>query len=142
VAFVSPRREATPFRWTQPEQWHLTLAFSRDVPDRVYDDLVERLTRAANVPAGEVQFVIVNDSEFNATALPGGFFVVNKRIGSYLTDDTCVLEQEPLNRLAAEGQIAAYVHSGFWQCMDTYREQQLLTSMWNSGKAPWGLWQQ
>jgi 2'-5' RNA ligase len=46
-AFVSPRREATPFRWTQPEQWHLTLAFSRDVPDRVYDDLVDRLARAA-----------------------------------------------------------------------------------------------
>ncbi len=45
--FVGPRREATPFRWTQPEQWHLTLAFSRDVPDRSYDDLVDRLGRAA-----------------------------------------------------------------------------------------------
>jgi len=67
--------------------------------------------------------------------------VVNRRIGSYLTDDTCVLEQGPLNRLAAEGQIAAYAHTGFWQCMDTYREQQLLTSMWSSGKAPWKLWQ-
>jgi RNA 2',3'-cyclic 3'-phosphodiesterase len=46
-AFVGPRREATPFRWTQPEQWHLTLAFSADVPDRSYDDLVDRLGRAA-----------------------------------------------------------------------------------------------
>jgi 2'-5' RNA ligase len=45
--FVSPRRGAVPFRWTEPEQWHLTLAFSRDVPDRAYDDLVDRLTRAA-----------------------------------------------------------------------------------------------
>ncbi len=45
--FVGPRREATPFRWTQPEQWHLTLAFSRDVPDRAYDDLLDRLERAA-----------------------------------------------------------------------------------------------
>jgi glucose-1-phosphate cytidylyltransferase len=71
----------------------------------------------------------------------GGFFVVNKRIGDYLTDDTCVLEQQPLNRLAAEGQIAAYLHNDFWQCMDTYREQQLLTNMWNSGKAPWNVWQ-
>jgi glucose-1-phosphate cytidylyltransferase len=70
----------------------------------------------------------------------GGFFVMNKRIGQYLTDDTCVLEQEPLARLAAEGQIAAYCHSGFWQCMDTYREQQMLTGMWNSGKAPWRVW--
>ena len=45
--FVAPRREATPFRWTEPEQWHLTLAFSGDVPERAYDDLVERLGRAA-----------------------------------------------------------------------------------------------
>src|SRR5207237_1206248 len=56
----------------------------------------------------------------------GGFFVMNKRIGEYLTDDKCILEQEPLNRLAAEGQIGAFLHTGFWQCMDTYREQQLL----------------
>jgi len=46
-AFVSPRRGAVPFRWTDPEQWHLTLAFSRDVPERAYDDLVDRLARAA-----------------------------------------------------------------------------------------------
>jgi glucose-1-phosphate cytidylyltransferase len=70
----------------------------------------------------------------------GGFFVLNKQVGKYLTDDACVFEQQPLNRLAAEGQIAAYVHQGFWQCMDTYREQQLLTQMWNSGNAPWKVW--
>jgi glucose-1-phosphate cytidylyltransferase len=70
----------------------------------------------------------------------GGFFVMNKRVGNYLTDDQCVLEQQPLNQLASEGQIAAYVHTGFWQCMDTYREQQLLTQMWNSGNAPWKTW--
>jgi len=80
-------------------------------------------------------------AEKQAGLINGGFFVVNKHIGNYLTDDTCVLEQQPLNQLAAEGQIAAYVHGGFWQCMDTYREQQLLTSMWNSGKAPWCMWQ-
>jgi glucose-1-phosphate cytidylyltransferase len=79
-------------------------------------------------------------SEKQAGLINGGFFVMNKRIGDYLTDDTCVLEKEPLNRLAAEGQISAYVHGGFWQCMDTYREQQLLTNMWNSGKAPWKVW--
>jgi glucose-1-phosphate cytidylyltransferase len=70
----------------------------------------------------------------------GGFFVMNKRIGEYLTDDNCVLEQVPMNRLAAEGEISAFVHTGFWQCMDTYREQQLLTNMWNSGAAPWKVW--
>jgi len=70
----------------------------------------------------------------------GGFFVMNKKISDYLTDDSCVLEQQPLNRLAAEGQIGAYIHTGFWQCMDTYREQQLLNNMWANGKAPWKVW--
>ena len=78
--------------------------------------------------------------EKQASFINGGFFVVNKKIGNYLTDDTCVFEQEPLNRLASEEQIVAYLHGGFWQCMDTYREQQLLTAMWNSGKAPWKVW--
>jgi glucose-1-phosphate cytidylyltransferase len=75
-----------------------------------------------------------------ANFINGGFFVVDKRIASYLTDDKCVLESGPLNQLAEEGQISAFTHNGFWQCMDTYREQQLLTEMWNHGQAPWKLW--
>ena len=75
-----------------------------------------------------------------ANFINGGFFVVNKKIAKYLTDDKCVLEQGPLNQLADENQIAAYTHDGFWQCMDTYREQQLLTEMWNKGDAPWKVW--
>ena len=55
----------------------------------------------------------------------------------YLGDDSCVFENEPMNTLAAEHQIAAFQHPGFWQCMDTYREQQLLTNLWTSGQAPW-----
>lgn len=78
--------------------------------------------------------------EKEAGFINGGFFVMNKRIGEYLTDDKCILEQQPLNQLASEGNITAYVHTGFWQCMDTYREQQLLTNLWNSGEAPWKLW--
>jgi glucose-1-phosphate cytidylyltransferase len=107
------------------------------------------VTITAVQPAGrfgdlEIKGDLVN--AFNEKAekqtgfINGGFFVMNKRIGNYLADDTVVLEQEPLNRLAAEGQIAAYQHTGFWQCMDTFREQQLLTSLWNSGKAPWKMW--
>ena len=79
-------------------------------------------------------------AEQQAGFINGGFFVMNKRIGDHLTDDQCVLEQEPLNRLAAAGEIAAYRHLGFWQCMDTYREQQLLAHLWESGKAPWKVW--
>jgi glucose-1-phosphate cytidylyltransferase len=69
-----------------------------------------------------------------------GFFVMNKRIGDFMTGDHCNLEQGPLNTFAAKGQIAAYTLTGFWQCMDTYREQQLLTETWNKGQAPWKLW--
>ena len=70
----------------------------------------------------------------------GGYCVFNKCIESYLTGDGCVLEQGPLERLSAEGQLKAYCHSGYWQCMDTYREQQLLESLWVAGKAPWKVW--
>ncbi len=70
----------------------------------------------------------------------GGFFVVDKRIGDYLPGDDTVLENDPMNRLAHEGQICAYQHPGFWQCMDTFREQQLLTGMWQAGNAPWKKW--
>jgi glucose-1-phosphate cytidylyltransferase len=78
--------------------------------------------------------------EQQSSFINGGFFVMNKNIGQYLSGDTCVLERDPLNRLATEGQIVAYRHTGFWQCMDTFREQQLLTDMWNTGRAPWKVW--
>jgi glucose-1-phosphate cytidylyltransferase len=70
----------------------------------------------------------------------GGFFVFDKRIGDYLVDDATVLEREPLERLGRDGELQAYRHSGFWQCMDTYREQLHLESVWASGKAPWKIW--
>src|SRR5258706_8092900 len=79
-------------------------------------------------------------AEKEAGFINGGFFVMNKRIGEYLTDDNCILEQAPMNRLASEGQVAAYIPTGFWQCMDTFFEQQLLTNLLNSGKAPWKVW--
>jgi glucose-1-phosphate cytidylyltransferase len=79
-------------------------------------------------------------AEQQASYINGGFFVMEKQIGEYLVDDSTVLENEPMRRLAAEGKICAYPHNGFWQCMDTYREQQLLTKMWNSGTAPWKIW--
>lgn len=79
-------------------------------------------------------------AEHQSSFINGGFFVLNRRIADYLTDDQCVFEREPMDRLASEGQIEAYKHSGFWQCMDTYREQQLLSGMWNSGRAPWKVW--
>ena len=68
-----------------------------------------------------------------------GYFVFEPKIFDYLDAD-CILEQEPLNALAAGGQLMAYKHEGFWQPMDTYRESTLLNQMWDEGQAPWKKW--
>ena len=70
----------------------------------------------------------------------GGFFVFEPALFDYIADDTTSLEQGPLERIAAEGQLMAFRHEGFWQPMDTVRERQLLESLWASGEAPWKLW--
>jgi glucose-1-phosphate cytidylyltransferase len=70
----------------------------------------------------------------------GGFFVLEPRIFEFLTNDGTVFEKEPLERLAAEGQLAAYRHNGFWYAMDTLRDKQHLESLWQSEKAPWKIW--
>ena len=72
----------------------------------------------------------------------GGFMVLNPAVFSYLKDDTTVFEQEPMTRLAAEGQLMSFYHDGFWQCMDTQREMQLLETLWQSGNAPWKIWKE
>lgn len=78
--------------------------------------------------------------EQEAGLINGGFFVLDRRIEEYLPDHDCMFEQEPMRRLAAEGQMRAFVHNGFWQCMDTFREQEILNDTWRSGKAPWKVW--
>lgn len=70
-----------------------------------------------------------------------GFFVFDRRVFDYLSaDPLCVLEREPLERLAAEGQLVAYQHEGFFFAMDTYREYLHLNELWNRGDAPWATW--
>ena len=72
----------------------------------------------------------------------GGFFVFNKNFFNYLKeDDNCILEQEPLRNLAADGELMAYPHDGFWQCVDTYRELELLNNIWKSHNPPWRVWE-
>ena len=70
-----------------------------------------------------------------------GFFVFNRQIFDYLGGDDCVLEQKPLERLAHEGKLMAYRHSGFFFAMDTYREYKYLNELWASGKGPWKVWE-
>ncbi|MEG2405055.1 MAG: glucose-1-phosphate cytidylyltransferase [Oscillospiraceae bacterium] len=70
-----------------------------------------------------------------------GFMVCEPKVFDYIKDDATVFEKEPIEALAAEGQLVAYKHMGFWQCMDTQREKQKLEEMWESGKAPWMMWE-
>ncbi|MBY0238304.1 MAG: glucose-1-phosphate cytidylyltransferase [Burkholderiaceae bacterium] len=67
----------------------------------------------------------------------GGYFVLSPKVLDYLTDDNCIWEKEPLEQLAAEGQLNAFQHRGFWQPMDTLRDKVALEDLWQSGKAPW-----
>ncbi|MBY0507276.1 MAG: glucose-1-phosphate cytidylyltransferase [Bryobacteraceae bacterium] len=69
-----------------------------------------------------------------------GFLVFDRKLFDYLDDDSTVLEREPLERLAQEGQLMAYRHEGSFYTMDTYREYLFLNDLWSSGKAPWGIW--
>jgi glucose-1-phosphate cytidylyltransferase len=70
----------------------------------------------------------------------GGFFVLTPRVLDYLSSDADIWEQEPLQRLAADDQLMAYEHQGFWQPMDTLRDKHHLEELWASGKAPWKKW--
>ena len=67
----------------------------------------------------------------------GGFFVLEPQVVDYIAGDSTVFEREPLEHLAAEGQLAVYEHHGFWQCMDTLRDVRQLEEMWQAGSAPW-----
>ena len=73
--------------------------------------------------------------------ISGGFFVFDRAVLERLSPDpACVLEREPLESLAADGQLCLYAHDGFWQCADTVRDVELLRTLWDSGHAPWRTW--
>lgn len=80
--------------------------------------------------------------QFEEAYVNGGYMVCDYRLFDYLPNDRAVmLEQEPMQRLAREGQLHAFRHEGFWQPMDTYQEAQHLNSLWEQGQAPWKIWQ-
>jgi glucose-1-phosphate cytidylyltransferase len=92
-------------------------------------DLVEDSVRAfKEKPMGEAGWI------------NGGFFVIDPKALSYIEGDNTVWENEPLERLAAEGQLSAYMHRGFWHPLDTLRDKKVLEEYWQSGKAPWKVW--
>jgi glucose-1-phosphate cytidylyltransferase len=70
----------------------------------------------------------------------GGFFVLEPKVLEYIDDDDISWQAEPMERLAKEGQLMAYRHDGFWQCMDTVRDVEMLQGLWRDAKAPWKVW--
>ena len=70
----------------------------------------------------------------------GAFFVLEPAVLDYIDGDETQWERQPLERLASEGQLMAYQHDGFWQCMDTLRDRKLLRDLWDGGRAPWKMW--
>jgi glucose-1-phosphate cytidylyltransferase len=70
----------------------------------------------------------------------GGFMVLEPRVFEYLEGDSTVFEQKPLENLARQGELMAFPHKGYWQCMDTQRDRNTLEELWDSGTAPWKLW--
>jgi glucose-1-phosphate cytidylyltransferase len=70
----------------------------------------------------------------------GAFFVLEPGVFDYIDGDDTQWEREPLERLAKDGQLMAYRHTSFWQCMDTLRDKRLLEELWQSGNAPWRIW--
>jgi glucose-1-phosphate cytidylyltransferase len=70
----------------------------------------------------------------------GGFFVLSPEVDAYIEGDATVWEREPMERLAADGELAVHYHHGFWQPMDTLRDKRELEELWSSGRAPWKIW--
>ena len=82
------------------------------------------------------------EKNFNDGApINAGYMVLQPKIFDYLTDDTCVFEKEPLQKLVVEGQLMSYVHQGFWQCMDNIREKNMLEKLLINNAAPWKKWE-
>lgn len=96
---------------------------------------------------GELDVIGDRVGEFSEKAqvtrgwINGGFFVFRREFFNYLTDqDDCILEREPMEDLARDGELRIFKHRGFWQCMDTYRDMEQLNKLWYGGKAPWEVW--
>jgi glucose-1-phosphate cytidylyltransferase len=109
-----------------------------------------KATLTAVLPPGRFGALDIQDNKVNSfrekpqgdgAMINGGFFVLSPQVIDYITDDITTWEREPMERLAAEGQLAAFHHQGFWQPMDTLRDKIHLEELWQSGKSPWKVWE-
>ena len=109
----------------------------------------KKATITATVPPGRFGALDIEDGRVTSfkekpkgdgALINGGFFVLSPEVLNLLKNDQTIWEQEPLVKLAADGQLMAYEHHGFWQPMDTLRDKQHLEELWAGGKAPWKKW--
>jgi glucose-1-phosphate cytidylyltransferase len=94
---------------------------------------------ALEIVGNQVQS-FVEKPEGEGGLINGGFFVLNPSTLDYIDGDNCIWEAAPLRQLAQNQQLAAWLHEGFWQPMDTLRDKNILEDLWASGKAPWKTW--
>jgi len=94
----------------------------------------------ANINANNEVLSFVEKPIGDGSWINGGFFVLESKIFEYIKGDEIIWEQEPLESLAAENQLMAYKHYGFWRPMDTLRDKNVLESLWESEQAPWKVW--
>ena len=108
-----------------------------------------KATLTSVLPPGRFGAIILEDNivksfrekpQGDGARINGGFFVLSNKVIDYIASDMTIWEREPLERLAKEGDLAAYQHEGFWKPMDTLRDKIQLEELWRSGKAPWKVW--
>jgi glucose-1-phosphate cytidylyltransferase len=108
-----------------------------------------KATLTATIPPGRFGALKISDNKVHSfqekpkgdgAVINGGFFVLSPEVIDYITDDRTIWEQDPLQRLAEEGNLAAFHHDGFWQPVDTLRDKIYLEELWQSGNAPWKVW--
>lgn len=108
-----------------------------------------KATLTATIPPGRFGALDMSGNKVNSfmekpqgdgAMINGGFFVLSPKVIDYISGDKTILEREPLERLAHEGELSAFHHHGFWQPMDTLRDKIHLEELWASGKAPWKIW--
>lgn len=132
------------------------LTYGDGVCDVPIDKLVEfhrshgRIcTMTAVKPEGRFGILDIDGSEIKSFRekskndvgyINGGYMVLEPEIFDYISDDSTTFEREPLERIAKEGQLMAFKHNGFWQCMDTLRDREKLEKLWATGNAPWKVW--
>ena len=95
-----------------------------------------------NIDSNDTITAFREKDDEDGSLINGGFMVCNPEIFNYLDGDQTIFEQKPMKKLAQEGELKSFYHSGFWQCMDTKREKDKLEALWGTGNAPWKVWEQ